>query len=73
MKYKLIRYPSTWEVYNDEAKRVVVAGPMPYEPSREVSDFFIAVVSCKSDAEVMKLYEDLMASYTKNTKCAPPA
>ena len=73
MKYELIRYPSTWEVYNKETKRVVVEGPMPYEPSHEVSDFFIAVLSCTSDAEVMKLYGDLVAGSTKNTKCAPPA
>lgn len=73
MKYEVIRYPSTWEVYNKEAKRVVVEGPIPYEPSPEVSAFFIAMATCTSDAEVIGMYSALIASSTKNTKCALPA
>jgi hypothetical protein len=68
MKYKVVRYVSTWEVYNNETKRVVVEGPLPYMPSREVSDFFIAVQYCTLDTEVMGMYSALYPDLSKSKK-----
>lgn len=56
MKYKIIRYPSTWEIFDEETKRTVMAGPIPYNPDAMLNKFFMAVTSCKSEKEVTELY-----------------
>lgn len=55
--YEVIRYLSTWEVYNKKTRFTVMEHPFPYNESEALNSFFMEVHSCQSDEEVLGLYE----------------
>jgi hypothetical protein len=56
--YKVIRYLSTWEIYNETTRSVVMEKPFPYKESNALAQFFVKVSECKTDDEVEELYEN---------------
>jgi hypothetical protein len=55
--YKIIRYLSTWEIYNTKTQMTIMEHALPYNESKVLNEFFSLVHSCQSDDEVIELYE----------------
>lgn len=56
--FKVTVFSDTWEIQNTHTKEVVLAGPLPYNPSNNFDKFLRQVHSCSSIKEVEALYKE---------------